>query len=292
MQHGVTIIGRYAQDNQTSLLNSPLGLYVDENLHVFVADQDEHHVLEWKPDGGIAVVVAGGNGKGRSPKQLSSPSGVVVDTRTDSLIICDRGNGRVMRWSRLSRERGETIIQNISCGAITMDDQGFLYFTDWKNHAIQRYRIGETQGTVVAGGSLDGFGLHQLNTPTYLFVDRDQSIFVSDTGNHRVVKWAKGATRGTIVAGGRDQGNALSQLNFPRGVFVDYLGTIYVAEEANDRVKRWFKDANEGKIVVGGHGEGREQHQFNGLADLALDRFGMMYVIDRWNKRVQRFSLA
>jgi hypothetical protein len=45
-------------------------------------------------------VVAGGNGAGHRTNQLILPTDVIVDQKTDSLIICDQGNGRVVRWSR------------------------------------------------------------------------------------------------------------------------------------------------------------------------------------------------
>ena len=37
-------------------------------------------------------IVAGGNGVGQRNDQLNYPQSVIVDYRTDSLIICDTGN--------------------------------------------------------------------------------------------------------------------------------------------------------------------------------------------------------
>ncbi|CAF1682485.1 unnamed protein product, partial [Rotaria magnacalcarata] len=44
-------------------------------------------------------VVAGGNGAGNGLNQLDRPADVLIDKETDSLIVCDRGNLRVVRWS-------------------------------------------------------------------------------------------------------------------------------------------------------------------------------------------------
>ncbi|CAF4629820.1 unnamed protein product, partial [Rotaria socialis] len=74
------------------------------------------------------------------------------------------------------------------------------------------------KGTVVAGGNGQGAGLNQLSHPTYIFVGRQQTVYVSDTNNHRVMKWNKGATEGVVVAGGQGQGNALTQLSSPHGL--------------------------------------------------------------------------
>jgi sugar lactone lactonase YvrE len=176
-------------------------------------------------------VVAGGNGKGNRTDQLNWLTDVIVDKETDSLIICDFLNRRVIRWSRRSKtKRGETIIDNIVCQGLTMDDERFLYVSDLQKHEVRRYRIGETKGTVVAGGNGKGDGLNQLNEPIYLFVDRDHSVYVSDKWNFRVMKWNKDAKEGIVVAGRRSNKNAPIQLRWPQGVFVDQLGTVYVAD--------------------------------------------------------------
>ncbi|CAF2145682.1 unnamed protein product [Rotaria magnacalcarata] len=88
--------------------------------------------------------------------------------------------------------------------------------------------MGEKNGTLVAGGNGQGDGLNQLNEPTYLFVDRQQNVYVSDQNNKRVMKWDKGAKEGIVVAGGQGKGSALTQLSDPNGLFVDTLGTLYV----------------------------------------------------------------
>lgn len=54
-----------------------------------------------------------------------------------------------------------------------------------------RWKIGETNGIVVAGGHGKGNRLDQLDRPTYLCVDQS---------NNRVMKWAKNAVEGIVVA--------------------------------------------------------------------------------------------
>ncbi|CAF4760056.1 unnamed protein product, partial [Rotaria sp. Silwood2] len=175
-------------------------------------------------------VVVGGNGEGKRLDQLNYPTDVLIDKETDSLIICDRENRRVVRSSRRSgTTQGEILIDNIDPWGLAMDDQRYLYISDTQKHEVRRYQIGDKNGTLVAGGNGEGAGLNQLNGPTYIFVDQQQTVYVSDNWNHRVMKWNKGAKEGIAVAGGQGQGNALTQLYYPYGLFVDTLGTIYVA---------------------------------------------------------------
>ncbi|CAF4202293.1 unnamed protein product [Rotaria sordida] len=237
-------------------------------------------------------VVAGGNGRGNRLDQLYRPTDVLIDKETDSLIICDQENQRVVRWSRRSgTTQGEILIDNISCWGLTMDDQRYLYISDTEKAEVRRYQIGDKNGTLVAGGNGYGAGLNQLNGPAYIFVDQQQTVYVSDWDNHRVMKWDKGAKEGTVVAGGQGQGDALTQLSYSQGLFVDILGTIYVADLANHRVMRWPKGAKQGIVIVGGNGSGAGANQFNYLRGLSFDRHGNLYVADTGNHRVQRFSI-
>ncbi|CAF1322977.1 unnamed protein product [Rotaria sordida] len=148
-QNGFTVAGGTGRGNEINQLSYPKGLYADDDQTIYVADTDNHRIMEWKVGTTSDQVVAGGNGQGR---------------------------------------------------------------------------------TVVAGGNGCGNRLDQLNRPTYVFVDRDQSVYVSDSWNHCVMKWMEGATQGIVVAGDQGEGNGLIQLSFPQGVVVHQLGTVYVAD--------------------------------------------------------------
>ena len=266
-------------------------MYIDDDQTIYIADRLNHRIIEWKWNATSGQVVAGGNKEGNQDHQLSYPTDVIVDKERDNLIICDYGNRRVVRWSRRNGTSGETIISNIDCFGLTMDENGSLYIIDEGKHEVRRYRRGESQGTVVAGGNGDGDRLDQLSSPEYVFVDRDHSVYVSDYGNDRVMKWMEGATEGIVVAGGEGRGDSLRQLSSPRGVVVDHLGTVYVADCVNDRIMGWMKGATQGNIIVGGKGEGEHSNQLNGPFGLSFDRHGNLYVVDNGNHRVQKFNI-
>jgi sugar lactone lactonase YvrE len=157
--------------------------------------------VEWKYGATNGRVVAGGNGRGNNANQLDHPRDVVVDKNTNTLLICDRDNRRVVRWSLQNGTSGNTIISGIDCGRLAMDDKGYLYVSDYKKHEVRRWKVGDTNGVLVAGGNRQGNDLNQLNGPTFLFVDENQSVYASDTKNHRVMKWMKDAKEGIVVDG-------------------------------------------------------------------------------------------
>ncbi|CAF1540057.1 unnamed protein product, partial [Rotaria sp. Silwood1] len=290
-QNGITVAGENRQGNGINQLSNPLGLYVDDDQTIYVADQVNHRIVEWKRGATSGQVVAGGNGQGSGDHQLNYPYDVIIDKERDSLIICDSWNRRVVRWPRRNGTSGETIISNIGCWGLTMDENGSLYVTDFEKDEVRRYRRGESQGTVVAGGNGSGNRLDQLSYPQYVFVDRDHSVYVSDRNNHRVMKWMEGAKQGIVVAGGQGQGNDLTQLSYPRGVVVDQLGTVYVADGWNNRIMRWPKGATQGSVIVGGNGSGEQSNQLNWPFGLSFDLHGNLYVVDWRNHRVQKFDM-
>ncbi|CAF0976705.1 unnamed protein product [Rotaria sordida] len=292
VQNGTTVAGGHGQGNVTNQLNYPFSLFIGDDQTMVIADYWNHRIMQWKMGDMNGQVVAGGHDQGNRLDQLNRPTGVMIDRETDSLIICDQWNQRVVQWSRRSgTTQGEILINDITCFGLAMDDQRYLYISDSGENAVTRYQLGNNSGTIVAGGYGEGADLEQFNWPRYLFVDRQQAVYVSDYYNHRVMKWNKGAKEGIVVAGGQGQGNASTQLYRPTGLFVDTLGTIYVGDETNDRVMRWSQGAKEGTVIVGGNGQGAAANQLYTPTGLSFDRHGNLYVADYENHRVQRFSI-
>ncbi|CAM4927325.1 unnamed protein product [Rotaria socialis] len=271
--NGVTIVGNDEKYNATNELYWPVDLFVQDNETVIFTDWANERVVCRKINSDNERFIAGGNGTGNRLDQLNGPTDVLIDKSTNSLIICDRGNRRVVRrFCRHAMIDTEILVNNIACRGLAMDNQGYLYIADYQKHVVKRYKMGDQNGTVIAGGNGKGNRLNQLNEPRYLVVDQEQTVFVSDSRNHRVVKWSKDAIEGVVVAGGRGRGKSLRQLSFPYGLFVDALGTVYVADSGNNRVVRWHKGAQQGIIVVGGNDRGAEGNQFNCPRGLSFDQ--------------------
>ncbi|CAF1382383.1 unnamed protein product [Rotaria sordida] len=291
-RNGVTVAGGHGYGSATNQLWGPHGLFVDDDQTLVIADTYNHRIVQWRAGDTNGQVVAGGHGKGDRLNQLNEPTDVLIDKETDSLIICDRENRRVVRWSRRSgTAHGEVLVHDVKCWGLAMDDQRYLYISDYEKDEVRRYEKGDWNGIVVAGGNGIGSGLNQFNGPTYIFVDKQQTLYVSDRSNDRVMKWDKGATEGIVVAGYQGQGSSQTQLSFPNGVFVNAWGTLCVADSWNNRVISWPQGAAQGTVIVGGNGAGVKANQFNGPMALSFDLHGNLYVVDRGNYRVQQFSI-
>jgi len=265
-------------------------MYIDDDETIYITEAQKSRVIELKSNIMNFSVVAGGDGNGIN--QLSDPVDIIVDKKTDSIIICDMGNRQISRWSRQNTTNGDIIISDLLCNSLAMDDKGYLYVTEWFKWEVRRWEIGvNNKSTIVAGGNGAGNDLRQFSQPMFMFVDKDYSVYVVDKSNHRVMKWTKNATEGIVVAGGNRDGANLRQLSNPSGVVVDHLGNVYVTDTGNHRVMRWINGAKEGSIVVGGNRRGNEANQLDYPSDLLFDKHGNLYVYDSLNHRIQKFDI-
>ncbi|CAF0769601.1 unnamed protein product [Adineta steineri] len=200
------------------------------------------------------------------------------------------GNRRVIRYFEQNQTDEQIIVSNIYCQGLTMDKNGFIYVSDYENHEVRRYKQGDSEGELVAGGRGKGDHLSQLDSPTFIFIDEDDSLYISDEQNNRVMKWKKGAKEGIIVTVGNDEGDRCLGLSEPQGVIVNHLGHIYVADSQRHRVMRWCEGDKEGEIVVGDNGEGSQSNQLNYPHGLSFDNEDNLYVADCGNSRIQRYE--
>ncbi|CAF4047136.1 unnamed protein product, partial [Adineta steineri] len=285
-QFGITVAGGNGQGNELNQLYWPQEIFIDNDKSIYVADYENHRIVKWKLNSSTGQIIAGGN----QNNPLNYPRDIIFDSENNSFIISDKGNKRVIQYSDQNQTDQQILVSNIDCFGITIDQNGFIYVSDFENHEVRRWKQGDVVGELVAGGNGKGDHLNQLNGPSFIFIDKDYSLYISDRENHRVIKWEKDAKEGIIVAGGNDYGNSLKQLSYPRGVIVDHLGQIYVADQGNHRVMRWCEGNDEGEIVVGGNGNGNQSNQLNGPAGLSFDNEENLYVVDQGNHRIQKYE--
>lgn len=292
VKKGVTVVAGNGEGYEANQLSQPLGLFMDDEETMIIADNWNHRIVRWKKGDTDGTTIAGGQGQGNKLNQLKYPSDMVLDKQTKSLIICDRGNERVVQWSlRSGTTKGKVLIDNVLCFGLAIDDQRYLYVTNIVKHEVRKYKIGDKNGTIVAGGNGAGTDLNQLFEPNKLFIDQQQAVYITDSKNNRIVKWDKGAKAGVIVAGGHEQGDDLTQLTSPIGIVVDTLGTVYIADTFNNRVVSWPKGATEGTVIAGRRDPDEENDEFQYPTDISFDAHGNLYVLDWENSRVKRFSI-
>jgi len=97
----------------------------------------------------MPVTVAGGNGDGSGPNQLSAPFGVAIDGK-GNLYITDSSNYRVQKWTP-GATSGTTVAGGNGDGSgpnqlsgpygVAIDGKGNLYITDSSNYRVQKWSL-------------------------------------------------------------------------------------------------------------------------------------------------------
>ena len=249
-----------------------------------IADMFNHRVVRWKAGASNGEVVAGGHGDGDRLNQLDHPSDVVIDRKRLSLVICDRRNGWLIRVSHHDLSSEPSVLLKYGCERLALDHNGDVYMSNTRTDAVARWKEGEAQETIIAGGNGKGDALNQFNRPEYLAVDPDFSVYVSDSNNNRVIKWSKCASEGVIFAGGEG-----ADVGAPMGLILDHTGSVYVVTQKIPRVIRFSNNSRAGTVVADGHEPGQQSDRLSAPQGLAFDRLGNLYVVDSFNHRVLKF---
>ncbi|CAF4070633.1 unnamed protein product [Adineta steineri] len=292
-QSASTVAGGHGQGHELNQLNYPQGFYVDDDEDsIYIADTDNHRIVQWKFGANSGEIVAGGNVSGNEKYQLKNPADVILDKEKKYLIICDMNNNRVIKWSRQNSQDQEILIYRSFCVALAMDNNGDLYISNMVANEVIRWQHENRESKVVAGGHFYGDSLNQLHHARQIFVDKNHSVYVADNVNNRVMKWEKNAVEGILVAP-RNVFNEdlITVMPKPKGVIVDHTGNIYISDGRTHHITRWTPGAMKGIVVVGTERSGSGSTQLTNPFDLSFDRRGNLYVVDRDNHRIQKFII-
>ncbi|CAF1514531.1 unnamed protein product [Adineta steineri] len=140
--------GTGTQGSALNELNNPMGIFVDLNSDLYVADNKNNRIQLFKSGQSIAITVAG-DGSSQETISLLHPTGVVLD-RDGYLFIVDSGNNRIV-GSGLDGFRclvgcdaeGSESTQLLDPFTLNFDQFGNLFVTDVGDRRIQKYSFYE-----------------------------------------------------------------------------------------------------------------------------------------------------
>ena len=197
-------------------LNGQVGLAIDRNGNLFVADRVNFRIRRIDGSTGIITTVAGtgfqgfsGDGGPAIAAALNAPSGIAVDA-AGNLYISDTQNQRIRRVSTdgiittmagngttgFSGDGGQATgaVLNLAFpGTLSIDAAGDLFFVDRNNHRIRKITLSTGVITTVAGTGVAGFNGDGtdptgtfLNAPSSVAFDAAGNLVIADSNNNRI----------------------------------------------------------------------------------------------------------
>ncbi|CAF3674360.1 unnamed protein product [Rotaria socialis] len=210
---GQTVAGNGIAGSASTQLGVPGGsIYVDNRTQdLYIADNaNQRHLVSFAgpPNATNLTVVAGNGTSGSSAGLLSTPRHIYLDTTGTYLYIADYGNNRVQLWNmssigNIANASGITVAGGNGAGiasnqlngpraVVVSSKNGAVYVSDTSNNRIQRWAVGASTGSTIAGdpNGLSGSSPSLLNSPIGLAIDADEThLFLSDTTNNRVQRF-------------------------------------------------------------------------------------------------------
>lgn len=166
--------------------------------------------------------------------------------------------GLYLRWNRTGEivagtgAPGTALDQLDSPRDIYIDSNNILYIVDYGNNRVQKWVLGASTGSTIAGRSngATGSGPNALKDPVDLTFDKNGYMYVVDQGNHRIQSFAPNSTVGVTVAGTGTAGNTNDRLSDPSGVAVDEFLNLYITDTGNQRIMKWVANATNGTVFI------------------------------------------
>lgn len=251
-------------------LRNPLGVAVDSQGNVWVADRGNRMLRKITPQG-VVTTIAGAT---------------VASTNVDAQGTAARFNGM---------------------SGLTIDSTGSLYTGDTTNHVIRKISasglVTTLAGSAGVRGSTNGTGsAARFDNPFSVAADSAGNIYVADTVNETIRKiTAEGVV--TLFVGladfpGSSDGTGTSARFFrPLGVATDPAGNVYIADTSNQTIRKATTNGVVTTLAGPGGNFGSTDGpsalaQFDQPQSVAVDSGGNVLVADTNNRTIRKISPA
>jgi sugar lactone lactonase YvrE len=281
-------------------MNRPLGITVDANGNVYVAEEFGHRISIFDANGQYTGSI--GQEGAEAGAFLNRPNDVYA-APDGSLFVADTWNYRITHMTAdgtVLQQWGQNYSVGFGAEAtptdgfwgprdVALDSLGQVYVSDTGNKRIRVYALDGDTVTHRFDVGLGGSGPGELDEPNSVVVHPvDGRIFIVDTWNRRISVFNK-------------EGGFLT--SFPvRAWYNKDSGSLpYMALDAT-RDMLYVGDPEAGRVMVfntageclgsfgSASGEAPTNAQFNVVSGLAVDNEGNVYVADAGLNRVLKFT--
>ena len=245
-EHQLVVVGELdLKFNQGQGFKGPIGIAVNKQGDIAVADYDGHCVFVFNKEGKCLKQFGE---KGKHPGQFTNPVDVTF-LNDKEILIADQFNNRIQHINiqtevvvKTFGKKGEGKGDFETPLSVCVDDTERIVVTEYDNNRVQvMSKEGEALFTI--GDS----GPEKLSTP-YSCIPYKNIFLVTERDNH-VIK-AFDASNTFLYKFG-EKGNQDGQFNSPRGMCLDGSKNLLVCDSDNNRVQRFSLDGRfRGKTTV------------------------------------------
>ncbi|CAF4062440.1 unnamed protein product [Adineta steineri] len=256
----------------------PLGIFVDTNNTVYVADRADNRIVIWL-NGSTTPTrnISGG---------LNGPYPLFVTDNGDVYVDNSYANYRVDKWAWNTTSSVPAMYTCSQCYGIFVDIYNMLYCSMYSYHQVIYKSLTQNLNvwSNVAGiSNTAGSTSTTLNGPVGIFVDNYLNLYVADYANSRIQKFASGQLNGTTISTG-----AIT-LSYPTSIILDSGGFIFITDNHNHRIIG--SGPNGFRCIAACSGQGSSSSQLNYPQSISFDSYGNIFVVDQDNSRIQKFLL-
>ncbi|CAF4080857.1 unnamed protein product, partial [Adineta steineri] len=182
--------------NITTVGTQPVGMFVNTDNSVYVADQANGRIQVWL-NGSTTLT---GNYSGG----LSAPRNVFATDNGDVYVDNGNTNYRVDKWGWNSTSSVPAMYVCGQCNGLFVDINNMLYCAMSTYHQVVSKSLDTRLNVwnIVAGTGTAGSTPSTLNQPNGIFVDNNLNLYVADYSNNRIQKFASGQLNGTTIVTG------------------------------------------------------------------------------------------
>jgi len=315
---GIQVAGYADGTGVSARFYGPLGIAIDPEDHLIVADYRNVRIRRIAPDGKVTTLAGAGRGQTDGTgvfARFNNPSGVAV-TRGGMILVADYGNHRIRSVTLAGETR--TIAGSGAFGSqngparsasfanpsgITLDAAGNIYVLDAGTSLVRRIDpVGNV--STLAGrsvGYVDGAGpdaaFQFAGGAPQPALDRLGNLIIPDFVNNRIRRVSPTGVVTTLAGGGSTlDGPALNaSLASPSGVARDLDGNLLIADWNNSRIRKLDLTTMTLSTIAGTGTPGSldgpgSTATFLRPAGIAVDSRGNIYVSDFGANNIRKIS--
>ena len=310
-----------------SNFSEPNSLTVDQNGNIFVADTGNSTIRKISPDGFVSTFAGSAmernfiNGNGKNAR-LNQPTRIISDKlgnlfflETFGLVIrkinanadVSLFAGDLSRYGHLDGHVSQASFSAIS--DITIDNQGVIYLTDIKDHAIRQISkqgiVSTLSGSYNTKFTEDGIGMNaHFNSPKNIVSSSNGNLTILEQisdlnkanlrtmSNQGVVMTLMGSDAGSGFNDGKSENARFSSL---MGVARSSNGKVFVVDSGNNAIReidasgfvRTFAGGSISEETKDGIGT---EATFSGLTALAIDARDNIFVSNTSKNNIRKIT--